>query len=67
MWESCKQGTKVYRKKPDPDDNYTVGIVHKVVRERGEITRLQVCWWRKDRKNGFLNRTVYVEDLTMDA
>ena len=42
MWESCKRGTKVYR--TIPEDDYTDGIVHKVIRENGVITKIQVSF-----------------------
>jgi hypothetical protein len=61
-----KRGTKVYRKNQDSDDTYTVGIVHKVIRENGVITKVQVSFWRKDRTGGCKNRTMYIENLTFE-
>ena len=65
MWKYCKSGTKVYRKNQDSKDRYTDGIVHKVIRENGVITKVQVSFWRKDRTNECINRTMYIENLTM--
>ncbi len=63
--ESIRRGKLVYRKHQDSNDRYTDGIVHKVIYENGVITRIQVSFWRKDRTKGFINRTMYVDDLTM--
>ena len=64
--ESIRRGKIVYRKHQDSKDRYTDGIVHKVIRENGVITRVQVSFWRKDRTNGFINRTMFIENLTIE-
>jgi len=63
-WEKCRRGTLVYRKNQDPDDAYTDGIVHKVIKENGRVTRLHVSFYRKDFQNGCKNRSMSIGDIT---
>lgn len=61
-WEGVKRGTRVIRTNQDPDDEYTEGIVHKVIRKNGVITNVQVSFYHKD-KVGCKNRTVSIDKL----
>jgi hypothetical protein len=61
-WKGVKRGTQVIRTNQDPNDKYTDGIVHKVIRKNGIITDVQVSFYRKD-KVGCMNRTVSIDKL----
>jgi len=57
-----KAGTNVIRKNEDPTEIFTDGIVHKVIRDQGKITHVQVSFYSKIHP-GFQNRTMRIETL----
>ena len=59
-WEKCKPGMVVYRIEPS---DFQKGRVHKLIRENGTITKVQVTFWMNDAPHKMQNRTVYTTQI----
>ena len=59
-WESVTPGTVVYRTEPD---DYQKGRVHKLIRENGTITKVQVTFQHNESPCKQQNRTVYTTQI----